>query len=65
MKGIVAIADGMSLSCVGEGVETLEQFSWLAENGCQSVQGFFMCRPVSSELLVETMDNLKTIAKAA
>lgn len=65
VSGIVAIANGMSLACVGEGVETPAQFAWLAENGCQSVQGYLICKPVSSELLLDCLDNLKTITKAA
>ncbi len=46
--GIIAIAAGMNLYIVGEGVETIEQFNWLNSHGCQSAQGYFLSEPVTA-----------------
>ncbi len=47
--GIIAIATGMNLYIIGEGVETIEQFDWLYNRGCQSAQGYFLSKPAIAE----------------
>ena len=47
--GIIAIASGMNLYTVGEGVETIEQFNWLNNHGCRSAQGYFLSKPVRAD----------------
>jgi EAL domain-containing protein (putative c-di-GMP-specific phosphodiesterase class I) len=34
---------------IAEGVETVEQYQWLAENGCQLVQGSQVARPLTAD----------------
>ena len=34
---------------IAEGVETQEQYQWLADSGCQVVQGFFVAHPMLAE----------------
>ena len=41
VNAIVAMAHGLKLEIVAEGVETDEQLSYLKKLGCQQVQGFF------------------------
>ncbi|WP_323753918.1 EAL domain-containing protein [Marinobacter sp.] len=41
VNAIVAMAHGLKLEIVAEGVETNEQLSYLKKLGCQQVQGFF------------------------
>ncbi|MCK0106008.1 bifunctional diguanylate cyclase/phosphodiesterase [Marinobacter sp. S0848L] len=41
VNAIVAMAHGLKLEIVAEGVETGEQLSYLKKLGCQQVQGFF------------------------
>jgi len=36
----------MGMSLVAEGVETLEQLSFLAEEGCDAVQGYLLGKPL-------------------
>jgi EAL domain-containing protein (putative c-di-GMP-specific phosphodiesterase class I) len=59
-KAIVAMAKSLSLTVVAEGVETLAQETFLHENGCDEMQGYYFSRPVSSEqfsaLLTRHMD---------
>jgi len=37
------------MSGVAEGVETVEQARWLAQQGCQTVQGYLGGRPVAPD----------------
>lgn len=43
---IIAMAHSLRLEVVAEGVETAEQLAFLAERGCEYVQGFLIGRPV-------------------
>ena len=45
IRSIVAMAHGMNLRVVVEGVETAEQLHALASTGCDEVQGFLLGRP--------------------
>lgn len=47
--GIIAIAAGMDLYIIGEGVETIEQLKWLNSHGCQCAQGYFLCKPLTAQ----------------
>lgn len=51
VNGIVAISKGLNVSCLGEGVETPDQFAWMSQAGCNSVQGYLLSKPVSAECL--------------
>ena len=63
--GIVAIASGMGLYTVGEGVETLEQFNWLSSHGCRSAQGYFLSRPVRADEIPKVLQLLTKYSIAA
>jgi EAL domain-containing protein (putative c-di-GMP-specific phosphodiesterase class I) len=43
---VVALARGLGIECVAEGVETEEQLARLRDIGCEVVQGYLVCRPV-------------------
>ncbi len=45
MEGLVAIAHGLGMDVVGEGVETLEEARLLKEVGCDYLQGFLFSVP--------------------
>ena len=47
-KGIVALAHGLGLGVVAEGVETEEQLAALREMGCDKAQGFLFSRALPS-----------------
>jgi diguanylate cyclase (GGDEF)-like protein/PAS domain S-box-containing protein len=49
VNAIIAMAQGLGLRVVAEGVETEEQFSLLAKQNCEMVQGYLFSRPVSAD----------------
>jgi predicted signal transduction protein with EAL and GGDEF domain/DNA-binding response OmpR family regulator len=49
VAGIVAMAHGLRLEVVAEGVETQVQMRRLADRGCRLMQGFLFSRPVSPD----------------
>ena len=48
VKGIIALAKSLNLGVIAEGVETKEQFDLLREEGCESIQGFYIGKPMAS-----------------
>ncbi|HZT64371.1 MAG TPA: EAL domain-containing protein [Acidimicrobiales bacterium] len=54
VSALVDMAHGLGLTVVAEGVETEEQWAFLAARGCDLAQGYLMCRPAAPEV-VEAM----------
>lgn len=48
VKAVLAMAEGMGLEVIAEGVETKEQCQFLVDAGCTSVQGFYFSKPLSA-----------------
>lgn len=46
VQSIFLLADSLHVRTVAEGVETAEQLSFLRENGCDIIQGYYFSRPV-------------------
>lgn len=44
-RAVIGMAHNLGLKVVAEGVETAEQMTFLAENGCDEVQGYYLARP--------------------
>jgi len=55
-RAVIALAHNLGLSVVAEGVETPEQFAWLARLGCEFGQGFCFARPGSLEDVEALLD---------
>jgi len=51
----IAMAHGLGLRVVAEGVETERQFTTLQLAGCDDVQGFLFSRPVTPEAISEML----------
>ncbi len=49
IRHLVELAHELDIKVVAEGVEFAYQRDYLTELGCDQLQGFFMCRPVSPE----------------
>ena len=49
ISAIIAMAEGMNLRVVAEGVETADQADFLRGKKCQEVQGFLYSRPLSTQ----------------
>ena len=46
IRAVIGLGHGMEMSIVAEGVETHEQLSFLAEQGCDVVQGYLIGKPL-------------------
>ena len=49
VSSIIALGQTLSLRIVAEGVETEAQQKFLTEQGCDSLQGYLLSRPVPAE----------------
>src|SRR4030088_2530762 len=45
VRAVIGLGHGLEMSIVAEGVETQEQLGFLADQGCDTVQGYFIGRP--------------------
>ncbi|MCA9194645.1 MAG: EAL domain-containing protein [Planctomycetales bacterium] len=52
-KSIISLGHGLDLQIVAEGVETHEQWQFLAKEGCDTIQGYVIGRPMEKEKAVQ------------
>jgi diguanylate cyclase (GGDEF)-like protein/PAS domain S-box-containing protein len=60
-KAIINLAHSLECSVIAEGAETQQQYEFLRENDCDSVQGFYFSEPMSAEHftdLIKVQSNL-------
>jgi predicted signal transduction protein with EAL and GGDEF domain/FixJ family two-component response regulator len=57
-RAIIAMAHGLKMVVVAEGVETGEQLVLLEEYGCDLVQGFYLGRPAPADALTAMLQQL-------
>jgi len=57
-RAIIAMAHGLKMIVVAEGVETVEQLGLLEEYGCDLVQGFYLGRPAPAEAVTGMLQKL-------
>lgn len=55
IRAILSLARTLSLSVVAEGVETEAQGEFLADNGCDLLQGYYFSRPVPAQDFAELL----------
>ncbi|SDP43265.1 PAS domain S-box-containing protein/diguanylate cyclase (GGDEF) domain-containing protein [Pseudomonas congelans] len=48
-SSIIDLSRNLDMLVIAEGVETAEQYQWLADNGCQVIQGFLIAHPMVPE----------------
>src|SRR4051812_19394588 len=46
IRAVIGLGHGLEMSIVAEGVETQEQLAFLADVGCDAVQGYFLGKPL-------------------
>jgi len=46
---IIELCRNLNVLVIAEGVETIEQYEWLANNGCQLIQGFLVAHPMVAD----------------
>ncbi len=51
VEAIIAMARGLRVDVIAEGVETYEQAQLLTRLGCTHAQGYLLCEPVSAEAI--------------
>lgn len=53
VNAIIAMAHGLGLDVIAEGVETEEQLAYLQAQGCQYAQGYYFSKPVPPDEILE------------
>jgi diguanylate cyclase (GGDEF)-like protein/PAS domain S-box-containing protein len=51
VKAIIAMAHGLSMKVVSEGVETTEQLDFLRKYGCEQYQGYLFSKPLPAAMI--------------
>lgn len=46
VRAVIALAEGLQVNVVAEGVETEEQLDYLRRSGCHEIQGFYYSKPL-------------------
>ncbi|MFM2060492.1 MAG: hypothetical protein RLZZ507_162 [Cyanobacteriota bacterium] len=49
VKSIIQMAHNLNINIIAEGVETNNELSWLMQNNCHIIQGYFFSRPLPIE----------------
>ncbi len=57
-KAIIALSSSLEYSVVAEGIETIEQEETLRDLNCDMGQGYYFCRPLSKENLLDFIANI-------
>lgn len=55
---ILSMAKHLRLKVVAEGIEEIEQLSFLLEGECDYIQGYLFSEPIAAKQLVKTIDDL-------
>jgi diguanylate cyclase len=55
---IIAMAHGLGLSVVAEGVETQEQLTFLQQQHCDVIQGYYFSPPICSEKMTQILHKI-------
>lgn len=53
VKNILNLSKNLNMTSVAEGIENQDTLLWLRENGCQIGQGFHICKPGSTEEIMD------------
>ena len=51
VDAIIVMGHALGMSVLAEGVETEEQFNFLAERKCDFIQGYYLSRPVTYDVI--------------
>ena len=64
VRAVVAMAHGLSMTVVAEGIETVAEFHFLRDEGCDTAQGYYLSRPVPAVDLLSLVGDLAELAQA-
>lgn len=57
---ILAMAKHLNVKVVAEGIETIEQFMYLEDAGCDKIQGYYVSKPLPFKELIDRYESLLT-----
>lgn len=57
IKAIIAMAEGLKLDVISEGVETLDQLQQLVDMNCINIQGYLFSRPLPEEEAIKLLQD--------
>jgi len=60
---MIAMAHGLNLEIVAEGVEQQEQLGFLRQHDCQAAQGYLFARPMTSRAMDQLLDTQPTLSR--
>jgi EAL domain-containing protein (putative c-di-GMP-specific phosphodiesterase class I)/ActR/RegA family two-component response regulator len=60
-KTVIAMAHGLHLKVIAEGVETQGQLQYLHDNNCDEMQGYYFSKPIPSEKFEELIRSGRTL----
>jgi diguanylate cyclase (GGDEF)-like protein/PAS domain S-box-containing protein len=55
-RAVISMANNMDLRVIAEGVETAEQLSYLTDENCHEIQGYYLSRPVPAHEICSLVD---------
>jgi len=58
VDAIISLAKNLKLKVCAEGVETKEQYQYLAERGCEQIQGYYFSPPVPFDQVAATIESI-------
>ena len=61
-RATIALAQGLDMVVIAEGVESESQLRYLRDIGCEEIQGYLFSRPVPPEALAEMLGQGKTLS---
>ncbi|QUS41584.1 EAL domain-containing protein [Tardiphaga alba] len=64
VRAVIGLGHGLDVSIVAEGVETHEQLCFLASEGCDGVQGYFIGRPAPIAQYAALVGRVSSVATA-
>ena len=57
VTAIIAMAHSLKMKVIAEGVETMQQYQFLKDRGCDEIQGYLLSRPVPPEEIATFLKN--------
>ncbi|MHB1947676.1 MAG: putative bifunctional diguanylate cyclase/phosphodiesterase [Gammaproteobacteria bacterium] len=63
VRAIIAMAHGLRMKVIAEGVETTAQYNFLKEHGCNEVQGFLISKPLPVEEITTFLQNTNSVTQ--